>query len=393
MIAATRLRIAAGLLVLTAATACVPKASLRQTDVMERSGAVTLSAAELRARVNDLADHLAGRIAETAGRIEAAADDPLIRRRALTFKADAIPALYTAAFRSDPLTALVDVWVYSFQIEQFVGEGAGRDVFGPQQPLAQEGARVLVAATDAAVQEIVASPAEYAKHRARFESWAREHPLESYFATRDSVATLMAGLRTEERDAFAAVGAASETIETVAERLNTYANLMPRQVRWQAEILAADLATQYDVAGFMAQMHDIGGSARRFDEFMIQVPELLGGSSLPELVAKERREVLEGIAAERLAAIEFMTAERLAVLRAVHDERIEALEALRQERIATLLEAEAMRKRAWDDAAEDLRRLVDYTLLRVALLLSFLMVAAALVGVLGYRLTLGRHRR
>jgi hypothetical protein len=389
---APRFRIAAGLVALTSAFACVPKASLRQTDVMERSGAVTISAFELRARVNELADRLAGRIAETAGRIEAEAGDPALRRRAVAFKADAIPALYTAAFRTDPLTALVDVWVFSFQIEQFLGEGAGREAFGPQQEVAQEGARALVAAADAAVQEVVATPAAYAQHRARFESWAREHPLD-HFATRDSVASLMAGLHPDERDTFAAVGAATETIENVSERLNTYINLLPRQIHWQFEILAADLAAEHDVEGFLAEMHSVGVSARSFDALVNQVPELLGGTSIPELVAAERREVLEGIAAERIAAIQFMTSERLEVLRAVHEERIAALETLRQERIATLQEAEALRKRAWDDASADLRRLVDYTLVRVAVLLSFLMIAGALLGVLGYRLTLGRQPR
>ena len=376
---------------LVGTAACVPKASLRQTDVMRQSGAVSSSALELRARVNELADRLAGRIAETAGRIEAAAEDPAIRRGAVAFKADAIPALYTAAFRTDPLTGLVDVWVLAFQIDQFLTDGAGRDMFGPQQPLAREGARVLLAEADAAVQEIAAGPEAFARHRARFESWAREHPLESSFSTRASVTTLMAGLRAEERDAFAAVGAVTETVENLSERLNTYANLLPRQARWQAELLAADLAAQYDVEGLLSEVRALGGVAQRADDLMSQVPDLLGGSSIPELVADERRAVLAGVGEERTLALEFMTEERLAVLAALRDERIAALEALRQERIATLQEAEALRKRAWDEAVGDMRQLVDYTLLRVALLVLLLMLAAATIGVVGYRLTLGRR--
>ena len=48
--------IGAAVLGLAVATACAPKASRRQTDIMEKTGKVGVSAAVLRARVNDLVD-------------------------------------------------------------------------------------------------------------------------------------------------------------------------------------------------------------------------------------------------------------------------------------------------------------------------------------------------
>src|SRR5262245_15617680 len=86
-----------------AAAACAPTVARRQTDVMEKTGAVGVSAAVLRARVDDLAERLAGRIEETCDRIRSEARDPAVRRRALTAKIEAVPALYSAAFRVDPL--------------------------------------------------------------------------------------------------------------------------------------------------------------------------------------------------------------------------------------------------------------------------------------------------
>jgi hypothetical protein len=81
----------AGPLVLALISACVPKAAQRQTDIMARTGAVTMSTAELRIRVNDLADRLAGRLETMADRIGAETQDRAIRRRALLVKVEVIP--------------------------------------------------------------------------------------------------------------------------------------------------------------------------------------------------------------------------------------------------------------------------------------------------------------
>ena len=117
----------AAVLVALAAWACAPKVAHRQTDVMEKAGTITVSAAELRAAVNALADRFADQIEETADRIGAATPDPAIRRRALAFKIDAVPAVYTAAFRADPLAGVIDAWALAYQVDHYLKDGAGRD--------------------------------------------------------------------------------------------------------------------------------------------------------------------------------------------------------------------------------------------------------------------------
>ena len=116
-----------------------------------------MSAADLRARVNDLADRLASGLERTADRIITETRDPSVRRRALAFKVDVIPAVYTAAYRADPLVAAVDTWALAFQVREYVETGAGRDAFGTQQPLARAQARELVADADASVQGVATS--------------------------------------------------------------------------------------------------------------------------------------------------------------------------------------------------------------------------------------------
>jgi hypothetical protein len=328
------LKVGAGLLG-RVTSAFAPNVARRQTEIMEKGGGVRMSAADLRARVNDLADRLAGGLERTADRISAEARDPEVRRRALAFKADAIPAVYTAAYRADPLVAAVDTWGLAFQVREYIETGAGRDAFGAQQPMARAEARDLLAAADASVRGMAASPKVFDAARVKVQGWTAKHPIERAISSRSSVAPVLAEWRSADRDAFFAVGEVTDTIQNISERLNTYAAQMPRQLRWQAELLIAELADEHDVPG------------------------LLGAAG---------QAVREVLAAERVAA----------------------LAALRQERIETLTALEALQGRAVESVVPRLRSVVDYALWRLAVLLTVLMLSAATLGVLVYRLTAGR---
>jgi hypothetical protein len=375
--------------------ACAPKAARRQTDVMEKTRAVSASvtAAVLRARVDDLAERLVGQIEGASDRIRAEADDPAVRRRALTAKIDAMPAIYSAAYRSDPLVALVDVWALAFQMQQFVEEGEGRDAYGPQQPLARGLAKDVLADVDAVAQSISTGPDAYAQARGNVEGWARRNPVERSFSARASMAAYMAERRSE-RDAFVAVGAATETLESLSQRLNTYAATLPKQARWEAELLIADAPHEPVVAGVLGDVHALGATARAANGLLADVPGLVGDEASPvrRMLAAERGAVLAGVNTQRLETLEYVTAERQALLAAVREERIALVAAVRQERMESLAELDAIKSRAIDSGMAGMRGLVDYALVRVAALVLCLMLAAAVVAVGVYSLTLGRRR-
>ena len=89
---------------------------------MEKAGTVSVSAAVLRVGVNDLVDRFAGRIEQSADRIVEQANTAAVQQRALALKVNAIPMVYTAGYRADPLSAAIDVWVLAFQFrETFTG--------------------------------------------------------------------------------------------------------------------------------------------------------------------------------------------------------------------------------------------------------------------------------
>jgi hypothetical protein len=365
---------------------------------MERTGKVSVSAAVLRARLNDLVERFAGQIELTADRIGAETDDGALRRQALVLKVDAIPAVYAAGFRVDPLAAIVDVWGFAFQFRQYFQGGAGQKDFGPRQPLVQECARDLLTDADAFVKAIAIRPEHFDQARARVEGWAKTHPVEHAFSARASGATLMADLRADDRDVFFDVGTVSDVIENLSERLNTYAAQLPKQARWHAELLLTELAGAHNLDGALADVREIGTAARRASDLLGDVPGLLSTErdvligAQREILAAERRAVLAGVHSQRVETLKYMTAERLAILAAVRDERMALVAAFHEERLETLKEVDAMKTRAVDSAMAGFQDLVDYTLWRVAAWTLGLMLAATALGVIAIRLALGRRQ-
>lgn len=386
------LGMAAVVVALAATWACVPKTAGRQTHVMETGGGITVSAAELRAMVNALADRFADQIEETADRIGTSTPDPAVRRRALAFKIDAVPAVYTAAYRAEPLTALVDVWALAFQAEQYLTDGPGRESFGADQGIARDRARELVAGADV-VGRRAARPGEFDRVRADILAWALRNPVRYTFSSRPSCVTFAAERRAENRNAFVDIGSVSDTVEAVSERLNTYAALLPKLARWQAELLLSESTGERSLEAALGDVAAVGSAARGVETVLGEVKDVARAASAARAVlAEERRAVLDSVNAQRLATLEYATSERLAVLAALREERLATLAALRQERIEGLQEVDAIKTRAVDTAVAGLKEVVDHAIWRLAALLLSFLVAAAVLGTVAYRLTVGSHR-
>ncbi len=190
------------------------------------------------------------------------------------------------------------------------------------------------------------------------------------------------------------MGSVSDTLENMSERLNTYAAHLPKQARWQAELLAAEMTTGLRLERTLDDVHDLGTVARQASGVLEGIPALLDAER--DIIAAERRAVLAGVDSQRLQTLavlqEYVTGERLALVAAVRDERLATVAAVHQERLATIAAVETMRKLTVDSSLTGLRDLVDYTIWRVAMLLAALMLLAAVLGVVAVRLTSGHGK-
>ena len=199
------------------------------------------------------------------------------------------------------------MWAFTFQIERFFDDGAAGDSFGAQQAMARAGAASMLADADQTLRTVAARPEDFDRARARVESWAAAHPIEQTFPVTTFRGYLhgRAGFRRSRR--FRGGGGGIRDVRTLSERLNVYATLLPKQARWQSELLMAQIVSDHgvdldlllgDLETALDEFDAIGAAARRADLFLQgDLPGLIGGTgvSLAEIVAAERKAILEGV--------------------------------------------------------------------------------------------------
>ena len=118
--------------------------SMRAPKVDSRAEVdVAVNANQARLRMRSLVGPMCGEIERTADQIAAGTTDPAVRRAALRWKIDAVPALSAALFQPEPMTAVLDTWVFFNQMADFFETGAGKEQLGDSAPVAVASCRRL----------------------------------------------------------------------------------------------------------------------------------------------------------------------------------------------------------------------------------------------------------
>jgi hypothetical protein len=342
-------------------------------------------------RTYELAERLGGTLEYAADEIRAKSADPAVRRRALLWKADGIPAIYAAAFRPDPLAGTLDLWVLLEQSKLYFTEGAGKAAFGSEQPIALEAIGKMFALSEETAAVLTRNPESLARWHADVEKFARAHPVEGTFSGRATAAGELARFYdAESLSAFAAVGQATETVSDVSLRLGSYSTLLPKEIRWQGELLAGEVLGRENLRATLEDVDRIGEVARRADGLLADLPGAARAASGPieELVEEQRTALLADIDRQRQALAAFISAERQTMLDAIGEERRAAFESVARERAAALQEIDAISKRSVENAALRARGVVDDVFWRVLILLA----ASAILAVAAFRVVRGPRR-
>ncbi len=382
-----RSRVPAGALLVAGALtlACSTTAAPRQSTLQQKVGKGSMSAAELRMRVYETADRLGGTLENAADEIQSKSSDAAVRRRAILWKADGIPALYAAAFRPDPLAGGFDLWVLLVQMDLYFTDGPGRAAFGAEQPIALAAVRQMKATVEQTATLVSASPEQLARRHAEVEDFARAHPIEGSFSGRTTGAGELARFfGQEDLDAFAVVGQAGDTLADLSLRLGSYSTLLPKEIRWQGELLAGEVAGRENLRSTLEDLDDVGRVARRADAVLADVPGTVRAASGPlgELMDQQRSALLAAIEQQRVAISAYVASERQAIADTIRQERQAAFESLGRERAAALREVDAISTRSLDTATQRARGVVDYVFWRALILI----VVAAVIAAAAYRL-------
>lgn len=217
-----------------------------------------------------------------------------------------------------------------------------------------------------------------------------EHPIDRFVVRPSTASELAEWTARGNMGALATVKSLGATLDDVMARLDLYAEYIPKQASWHAELVAGNTVPP---ARSDQAFDDLTVTAAAFDRIAASL------EGYPDLVSDERRMILDGVREERIAIlgelldqmseiqvfvneqrIDLMetqvTAQRKAVFEAVAAERATIIEAAIEERANTMLELQAMAEALIDRSAV---KIVDHFFLRAVQLVAIVLVGLGLV--------------
>jgi hypothetical protein len=334
---------------------------------------VDITSTEARLHAYGYAERFSADVERAADEILAGTEDADVARNALLWKMNALPAMHVAVFQSDPLIGFLDAWTLTVQMRDFFTTGAGRDAFGPLQSIAVEVSEVL----ERRVGEVVASvtvSGDAPEGERIVLAWADSHPITSMEFLRETTADQFADvLGQNQAGGLAVLGNLAMQATDMSERLKYYAAAMPKQIRWQSELVLWELLHEADVEEFLGNVGSIDRSAFRLAEFADTVPALVGDQAAfaVDALSDELLALLREVSRQRLETLEALTAERIAVMEQVGNELIAMMD-----QVAAI--ADSTLRRAPVAAAE----VVDYAFRRALVLLALIFVGGLIFAFL-----------
>jgi len=362
-----------GVLIIAGAGCRITAPTPKGDEKVHDTGDFAANPQQIRLRMRALVEPFSGAIIESADRIMAGTTNHTVRREALRWKIEAVPTLRETLFRPNPLVAIMDTWVLTWQISDYFESGHGKAALGEAAPVALATCQHLehqieTVVTAMTISRNLSDVREFARR------WAREHPIRHSIASRES--TLSRVTEREVAEAFSTtelVGSLAVSLDDLTRRLDVYSAQLLDQARWQAELFAMDQAEDYQLEKAMPLAETAVRSATEAVATLKRLEPAVDDTlsvakTAPELISRERAAAIQAAQAEISRTLEFVQAERTA-----------ALEHLTKEREAALLELHRNITEEREALAQDMERIslkvVDHNILRVAQLTGVTLIA------------------
>jgi hypothetical protein len=294
--------------------------------------------------------------------------------------------MQTSLLNTDPLAAVLDTWAFLFQMTAFMERPVLKQTLGDSYPVVAETLRNMDAEMERLV--LLAAPtANVADLRRRIGAWAQAHPIRASLAGRQSAdPDVIRKVGEPDLGAMASIEVLAQSVGDVTARLDSYNAYLPKQARWQAELLLGDVTREPQVSAALSNFVVLSNTAAKASSSM---------DRLPELVGQAREAVRADVEGQRLAAQAFLREERLQTLDAlrqsVHGERLAAtadldregrvvLGALRDQEVTVMNEIRTTSEKEIRDLDARGSGLIDRFFIRALELMLLTLVLSSLVA-------------
>ena len=337
---------------------------------------VAVNSEQARLRTRTLVVPFCGALEAAADQIIAGTTNQTIQRNALLWKIEAVPIVRQTLFHHNPFVALGDTWVFLWQMTDYFRNGPGRQALGDSAAIAAATGENL----EKQLTEVAASfthSGNVADIRTFVEKWAADHPIHQSIAGRESVVSYFT--KRKLQDVFSVSETSSDlavTMDDLSRRMDIYSGQLPNQSRWEAELFAMNLASQYQAENAMPMaqkavqsLTDTAGAVDRLSAPLQRVATTL--ESTPATIAKERSAAQQDLHEEISRTFQFEQQELKTTIDQLTSD-------VKNERVAALLELHRNIAEERIAFTRDLERLsfnvVDHAFLRTSQLAAVIVL-------------------
>lgn len=315
--------------------------------------------------------------------------------------------MQTALLGTDPLAAALDAWVFILQMKAYMNQPMLKEGWGVFQPIVIETLNRMEVEMKQRLQAAAPS-ANMGSIEQQLSSFAEAHPIQSGPASRQSIdAQLLRRTEQSELGARASIKAIGESIGDLTARLDAYNAYLPKQARWQAELLLSDLARNPQVSATISNIADLSNTLTKTSGSVEQLPGYVDNLhkivltevedqrlAAQSFLREERIESFDSLNQQRIATIADLSRERLAATEDLRKERQIILNALHSEEQVVIRDVNATAAKMLADSDIQARGLIDHFFLRAfELVLTTLVLGALVVWLFFRRAAVERRRR
>ena len=194
----------------------------------------------------------------------------------------------------------------------------------------------------------------------RVATWAREHPLTSPSFLRENPIPLWKQI-SQLSEGLSAVTSMEETLEDLTTRLNVYAVLLPKQARWQSELILGEYIEPQEMTQFLEDVDRVTVAIVKIAEF--------ADTAVLDSMRRERVAILNSIDEQRVATLDVLSSQLAEVLRFIHAERL-----------GMMAQMDSLTGAAVALATPRLEKVIDHIFWRTAQLFAGVVAACAVGG-------------
>jgi hypothetical protein len=254
------------------ATALILHACATSGDSVEvptRSSAVTSSHAPGQT-LEDFARKSVLKVEEASDRINRSTDVTSMKKRAVQWKINTLATLWDIMNMEDARLATLDLWCTVLQWEEFFSTGAGKEQFGPAQPIAATATREIAEGFDTILSSAT-SEEIFTKAKAEVEAFALKHPMTSllrvpYRISESSQLKLSFGwlrdlaMPWQLSSGVVEMADAVDEVAKAADRFSAAVGAFPMTARWQTELLLLEINENRSMLEVLADIDRISRS-------------------------------------------------------------------------------------------------------------------------------------